>query len=397
MNKPLASFLVSLIALLGLTGSAGAGGAIHGTVFTRDGAEITGDLRWDKNENFWDDVIDASKKDWVWSRDRQDGFDLRIFGMQFFHSGSGRHRTHSLFSIPFGHIAAIEPENRDLVRITLKNGRILEVREGADLGPSMRDILVDDGNSEVDLDWNDIRRVEFSPGEDTEKDRDRLYGTVTTSVGDFTGFIVWDKDESLMDDILDGEEDGLDREVPFRDIAWIERESRGSSRVGLHSGKEMVLRGTNDVNQDNRGIDVTIEDLGRVIIDWSEFRRVDFAPPPPSIPYGAFDGGHPLTGTVELEDGRSFSGEIVWDKDEEYTWEAVNGEIGQVEFEILFQYVSRIERVSRDRARVVLRDGLEFTLEGSNDVNHMNKGILVRDEAGETEVGWNDFTRVVFR
>jgi hypothetical protein len=36
-------------------------GRICGTIHTRDGDTFEGPIRWDKNEAFWDDILDATK------------------------------------------------------------------------------------------------------------------------------------------------------------------------------------------------------------------------------------------------------------------------------------------------------------------------------------------------
>jgi hypothetical protein len=323
--------------------------------------------------------------------------DIRIFGLHIVRSGNARSlRRHARFSIPFGHLAALEPGGNDRVRLELKTGETLTVVQGADLGPRVRSIVVETPEGTVDLDWGDLGRVEFSAGSG-DADTDRLYGTVETSVGSFSGFIVWDKDEALAQDVLDGEDDGRDREIPFGRIRSIESLGHRGSRVTLQSGDVMTLRGTNDVDDDNRGIGITVEKLGTVLVDWSDFRSVTFADAPPSPAYGDFDGGHPLRGTVTTESGETLSGAVEWDKDESRSWESLGGSIQDVDLEIQFANIARIERVSRYAAKVVLRDGLEFTLKDSNDVNHLNQGIVVTPDTGEARtVGWDDLVRVEF-
>lgn len=392
--------LVALVLLAAAVpaGPAAAGpGRIHGTVITRDGDRYTGTIRWDKNENYWDDVIDANKTARVWVRDRGDGVDISIFGMRFTHSGSARRmRAYNRFSIPFGELAALEPAGNNRVHLELKSGETLTVVEGADLGPRVRGIVVTGPEGETDLDWGDLGRVEFSAGPGTG-DPERLFGTVETAVGSFTGFIVWDRDESLAGDILDGADDGHDREIPFGRIRFIENAGRHGSRVTLKSGDVMTLDGTNDVDDDNRGIAITIDDEGTVLVDWEDFQSLTLADPPPSPAYGDFDGGHALHGTVTTKDGETLTGTLTWDKDESHTWETLEGQIQDVDFQIPFGNIARIERDSRYSARVVLRDGTAFTLKGSNDVSHRNQGIVVDTGRGEPRtVGWEDMTRVEF-
>lgn len=386
--------LIVMLATLAWPSIGLAGGEIHGTVTTVDGDRHTGSIRWDKNENFWDDVIDVTKDDRV--KVKHNGVDVKILGLHV-RSGGGHDWTHSQFTIPFGHLRSIEPIDGRRVRLSLKNGDVLEVREGADMGPHMRGIAIAGANGEVALDWEDIDRVEFSSGSGDDRDHERLYGTVETSIGEFTGYIVWDKDESLKEDVLNGERKGRDRKIPFGEIQEIERISSRKARVMLASGKTVELSGTNDVDSGNRGIDITIADMGKVSVDWSRFRRVTFHDPPPSPHYDDFDGGRVLKGTVRARDGESWTGEIVWDKDERYTWEAIDGKIKGVEFEITFQYIAQIDRESRSSATVRLADGLEFRLRDSNDVNHENKGIVIRtDDGEEVTVDWDDFESAVF-
>ena len=393
MRKSLALFLTA--ATLTLPSLAMAGGALYGTVTTHDGQSYTGAIRWDKNENYWDDLLDAGKKDKVEVRRQSDGLDLKIFGVRINKSGrDDSNWTHSQFSIPMGHIASLEAGSGKEVHLTLKNGDALTIRQGADIGGSMRGIVIDDDTEgELELEWEDVAKVAFSETpESINRDAERLYGTVETRVGDFTGYIVWDRDESLQDDVIDGEEDGTKRKIAFRKIAGIEKLGGHGSLIVLKSGSEIELEGTNDVDSDNRGIDVTIQGLGKVSVPWREFERVTFRDPPASPAYASFDGGRAIRGTVTDRDGGTYSGLIVWDQDESYTWESLDGRMRQVDFSILFQHIARIERESRSAARVILTDGLELTLRGSNDVDDENKGIVVlSDDGQETVIAWEDF------
>ena len=108
-----------------------------------------------------------------------------------------------------------------------------------------------------------------------------------------------------------------------------------------------------------------------------------------------FDGGSPIRGTVYTEGGEAYEGEIMWDADETYTWEILNGDIRDIEFHIEFGNIAQIEKTGRG-ALVTLHDGRTFELSGSNDVDHGNRGILVRTDGREFESDWRDFARVEF-
>jgi len=54
------------------------------------------------------------------------------------------------------------------------------------------------------------------------------------------------------------------------------RASDTSARVTLLDGRRFVLRGSNGVNDENKGIFIRIDDGETVMLDWDEFERVEF-------------------------------------------------------------------------------------------------------------------------
>jgi hypothetical protein len=276
-----------------------AGGEIYGTIETTRGEHLTGPIRWDTNENFWDDRLDARKTERVELADPDDGFSISVFGWEIINSSGPRGYAASQFSIPFGHLTAIEPDGVDSALLELKGGsRIRVAASTTDLGRNLDLVISDSDRGDVDLAWRRVARIEFAQGPGKGRDDERLYGTVTTRGGEFTGYIVWDRRESLAVDILDGEEDGVDHEIPFAEIASIETAGPSGARVGLKSGEELELRGTNDVNRRNRGVLVSVEGLGTIEVQWEELEEVKFRDPPSSATYDQFDGGRRLSGTL---------------------------------------------------------------------------------------------------
>ncbi len=200
---------------------------------------------------------------------------------------------------------------------------------------------------------------------------ERLYGTLTTRRGDeFKGFVCWDIDEVLTSDILNGDHKDRSKKIKFKRIAAIERYSSNGAVVFLKDGEELLLRGTNDVDDGNRGIIIGVPDFGQVLVEWDEFDRVEFKKIPNGIiNYNDFDGGRPLEGTVYTEDGDEYTGKIRWDNDEEYTWEMLNGNFHNVEFDIEFSKIKEIKKKSYRSSIVTIRSGESFRLRGSNDVD----------------------------
>jgi hypothetical protein len=228
---------------------------------------------------------------------------------------------------------------------------------------------------------------------------ERLYGTVTTRRDDeFTGWISWDIDESFTSDIIDGKEQHRNRKIKFGKIASIERHSSDSSIILLNNGNEFRLRGTNDVDDSNRGIIVTDMALGEVNIDWDDFERLDLKTPPRYYRYDDFDCGARIEGTVFTSDGKEYTGRIRWDSDEEYTWEYIDGDYHDIGMDIEFSNISSIEKRGSRSSIVTLWDGRSFRLRGSNDVDDDNKGIFIEMENGDdSEIYWDDFEKVTFK
>jgi hypothetical protein len=181
-----------------------------------------------------------------------------------------------------------------------------------------------------------------------------------------------------------------------------------------------------DVSDRNDGIHISDPSLGLVDVDWEDLENVDFHPPDVPIGWDVFDGGQHLRGTVMTADSSAFTGWIRWDGDEAYSWELLDGRSSDgLGFDIELGHVDSIERILRaavevtmgttgvrvdtpitEGARITLRDGREFELGDSNDVDESNHGVFVLpfeggedpedEEAVWVRVTWEDFVSVTF-
>ncbi len=402
------------IFLMGFASATADPGLIYGKVYTNDGEELQGYIRWDRNEASWGDVIDGDKKldrryrKHYRDRYRDDDDDERIFGrnrveifgMEIF---SSEWPSQASSGLVFGHIKELIPDGDDEVLLILKSGEEVELENGSgDIGEDIREILVDtDDEGIVELLWDDIDRIEFmsSPSRPSKFGK-RLYGTLVSRRGDeYSGFIGWDVDEAFDTDILDGEEDRRSRKIEFKDIKMIERRSSKSALVTLQNGKKIRLDDSNDVDDSNRGVVISDYKLGRIVVAWDDFDYLEFKEAPQGIAYDKFDGGKKIRGTVRTDDGKEYKGEIKWDTDEEYTWEFLDGKLDEIDFSIEFGNIASINRSSRSGAEVTLKDGRKFRLRDSNDVDDDNKGIVIisgdKDE-DEVIVDWHEFESATF-
>jgi len=379
-------------------------GRIYGKLTTVDGDVFEGLIRWDKNEASWVDILHGNKelprKRRRRYRDRERS--IKIFGISISRYRERDESGMAQSGVSFGHIKTLEVTDDNAVLLTLKSGHTVELESGStDIGRSIRGLIIEDRNEgEVEFDWSDVASIDFMQGDSNLKSTfgKRLYGTLTTRRDDkYTGWVCWDVDELVTQDVLDGKQKHRKRKIKFGKIKSIERNNSKSARVTLKDDDEIVLRGTNDVDDSNRGIVIYVEGFGQVKVDWDEFDRLEFESPPSPVKYDEFGGGHRLEGIVYTEDGDQYGGWIRWDDDEEYTWEFLDGNFRGVEYDIEFGNIKEIKRKGYSSSIVTLWDGHSFRLKGTNDVDEDNKGIFIElDNGEEIEIDWGEFNRIEF-
>ena len=252
-----------------------------------------------------------------------------------------------------------------------------------------------------------------------------LYGTITTKSGqEHEGRLRWGTEESFWGDLFNSSKAELPRldEVPgdhrerrhtlnlfgfeidlshpgasgrqlimrFGDIDRIEVTGRDDAVVILRSGRRIEVEGgSNDLGGDT---EITVWDtsLGQVELEWRKIDRIQFRPTPRNLEVDA----HRLYGVVHTEGGGDFRGWIQWDQDECLSTDELDGETRDGDLEIPMGNIRTIEPRGRRSSRVVLRDGRELELSGTNDVDSDNRGIFVEDERfGRVLVSWDAFER----
>jgi hypothetical protein len=383
-------------------------GFIYGAVTTESGKEYRGFLRWADEEYFWDDLFHSSKDELPHLEQHAEkhyqtkkGHNIKVFGYQL---KVNKHSDHSsgtrVFIARFGDIEKIQVTGGNDARLFMKSGEQFDVSGYAnDVGGTIH--VEDESLGEINLHWNKIDTIKFSQaprGDDPGVTR--LYGKLSTRGADFEGFIAWDKEECVSSDELDGESEDGDVSIPMGRIESIERAGSKACEVVLKDGRTLRLRGTNDVNDSNRGIMVEDSRFGRVVVFWDEFDKLAFEDSRESgSSYGDFKGKGTLHGKVVTSGGDSHQGRIVFDLDETEGWEILNGRARDIEYNIPFHLVRSIEPQGEDESLVVLRNGEELYLEDSQDVTESNDGLLVfvgGDDAEAEFIPWRKVKRVEF-
>jgi hypothetical protein len=379
-------------------------GFLYGKVVTESGNEYVGFLRWGDEESFWDDLFHSTKEDRPYAdegrdrdRERRRETRIRIFRWDLKVGGDSWDGSR-IFIARFGDIEKIRCHGDSEAEVFMKSGQVYDVSGYSNDVTS--DILVrDEKMGDIDVRWNRIDTIEFMPApRGADPGVWRLYGTVESDAGDFTGWIQWDKQECLSTDELDGDTEDGDISIEFGDIRSIERRGRKSSLVELKDGRTLRLRGSNDVNDENRGIMVEDPRFGRATVSWDAFEKATFEEHKSSgRGYDDYGKAGWLEGTVTDTDGRTYSGRLVIDLDETETWEMLNGSWRDVEFDIPLALIETIEPLGHDESRVRLRSGEELVLADGQDVADRNEGVLILkddDDRDPEYLAWDEVERI---
>jgi hypothetical protein len=252
----------------------------------------------------------------------------------------------------------------------------------------------------------------------------RIHGTVTTHAGTrAAGLIRWGGQEAFWDDLFHSAK----RELPFAgyaepadepeesqwwwqvlgrrlvsavdhgprrvfaarfgDIAKLEVVGGNEAVVTMRSGTSYRVSGyANDVGA---ALTVVDDERGEQEIEWGRVDVVELSP----AGAGAVFSGHRLFGTVEAG-SQQLTGFIQWDEDEGLSTDRLDGDAEDGRVSIPFGTIAVIEQLSSASARVTLTDRRVMVLEGTNDVNAENRGILVEDPRyGRVRVPWARFRR----
>lgn len=399
---------------------------IYGRITLVDNKSYEGPIRWGKEEVYWNDIFNAAKPSnenlRYLTNDQREYLDDRQsyhrhgdyghwsrwadnFGWRWSDDDRDYRRdndyTHQ-FSCQFGDIKSLKPQGSKWVDIELRNGMKFEVSgEGYnDVGLDIR--VIDRELGEVEIYWNRIEKIEFvnTPSKLANRFGRPLYGTVESFGEKFTGYIQWDHDERLAVDKLDGDSDDGDLSIEFDKIASITRIG-SRCKVILKSGRELYLEGSNDVDRSNRGVIVMNKDLPAIDIPWSEFDKITFEEKTPGalVSYDQFKDQKELSATVKTFGGESYSGKIVFDLDEEYDFELLQGKQRDYEYTTPFRNIKKIKTYDDTRCEVELKNGTKLMLDDAQDVDDRNQGILVFAQGKDKPqyVPWDKISEIEFR
>jgi hypothetical protein len=385
-------------------------GLIYGEIVLKDKTSIVGAIRWSGGQLLWSDILLVSKtnsyilnylskaqREDLNSRDEESGLDWEFTNL--FKDKLPERQNEILCR--FGDISSVHVTGASQAQIYLKSGSKIRVVTAQSENRHMgKDVAVYDGKLRK-IKWDQISRVNFrnSPENFNPFKGKLLYGTVSTSAGELTGFIQWDKLKFLSTQKLQGKigDNTENSEYRFDLIHSIIKKEKGAI-VKFKSDKSVFLHRNGDVNLSNRGIVVMHPVWGRAVVEWEAFHSVRFLTVPHDFGYQRYTKPKRIYATVRTTDGKIYKGNCTFDLDEDWNIELFEGSSGNVHFQIPFHQVSKVAPVNPGQAKVILKNKKTLTLDGHNDVTEKNWGVIVwLADSKYQYIPWNKVGEVNFR
>jgi hypothetical protein len=208
----------------------GFGEPIFGTVETNRREKFTGYIQWDKDERLASDKLDGNTRD-------------------------------GNVSVSFGDIQSIEKVSNTSCHVILGSGREITLSGSNDVNFENRGLAVlIPGQGSVEFPWSQFKKFTQSTPPDPVSWNDfntpkPLTGKVfTLDEKEIEGTLVYDFDETLSLETLEGLDNGVKYTIPFRFIQSIRPRNQDYSVVELKSGASLLLGGTHDVAWNNGGV-----------------------------------------------------------------------------------------------------------------------------------------------
>lgn len=402
LHRNIITLIGILIALLAMVveSPAQSEAFIYGSVHTSRHT-YTGPIRWGSEEVLWTDLFNAAKTDDSYEKLVPEKKEAESWWNYDWNFGSiwDNVSVHQFIS-QFGNFKEMHMNRRGEVTIILKNGGQIQVADdGNDIGEKIQ--VLDSDLGMISIEWDNIDKIEFLPTPEklSETFGAPLYGTVEGGRREkYTGYIVWDNDERVSTDKLDGDSDDGDISLRFGEIQSIEKRGRGS-QVVTKSGREFYLTGSNDVNEDNRGVLVAVPEIGVIKFSWDSFDKITFSKPSGPVPsFDTFTAPKFRLGTVARLDDTEVSGRLIYDIDEALDFEMIEGIENGIEYSIPMKNIRKITPRNSDYSAVELVSGQSLLLGDGRDVSENNAGVLVfvKSKKDPVYIPWRRIDHIIF-
>lgn len=349
---------------------------IFGEVTTVDNQTYSGYITWGNRKMFWTDLFRATKLTNPYA------VYFKNSGITFPVNGNRQDTppTH-LFECRFGDIKSVRLTYYDKIELTIRDGNTIELVKGADSDIGSMLTVQPADNDCISLKWDKISNIEFKAIPENmaaSSSNQPITGIIQTNQGLYKGLITWDMEEKTLDALLDGRTRNGERSIAFRHIQKIIKNTNGC-QVIYKDGKTEDMWGSHDVNNQNRGIAVSMPNTGNVIIPWSNFESFEAVPLSEiqGLSYENFPSPQRLSATIKLRNKERIQGIIAYDLDESMNFEILDGKNDNITYCIPFRYVRSIEPKNYKYSFVTLKNGSSLSLGETQDLDAANSGILL--------------------
>ena len=189
----------------------------------------------------------------------------------------------SWVSVAFKNIGSIKSLGNSSL-VTLHSGRELCMWGENDVNATNRGIAINMPSiGQVIVGWHDFKLFRAIPLDqlnlpvyDDFRAPERLFGRVETRDGrSLEGVLVYDLDEAMDFELLDGQNGNISYRIPFKYVREIEPKNYKYTWVKLSGGTELVLGGMYDVMATNDGILIFRTGGEVVYVRWRDVKRIE--------------------------------------------------------------------------------------------------------------------------
>jgi len=405
MNSRIVFLITVCFQLLSIPTTVAQNGFIYGKVILKNGQTFQGQLRWKNREAMWHHIFDGDKSDRPYQNllSTEESQKLQSAGEDFKFGFMALWEDRNpdqnfVFRCQFGNLVKLVDLDQGRVALYLKNGqRIYLVDDQDDLDTQI--VIVDKNIGTQEFGFSAVQEIQFksAPRDLDNAFGEPVYGKIMTSNGTFEGYITWDDEECLGDDVINGKNKGQSLAIRFRDISQIKAE-RDGAMVTLRNGKELFLNDHDDVDRGNHGITIHGLAFGTLEVNWENFISAEFTRPKTrATDYSSFGDPSLLSATVRTTSGAKITSQIVYDLDEIYDIEILNGENGGFQYFIPFSRVASIEPQNDKFSAVTVKSGEQFLLGGNGDVNRANNGLILKSPGNTARfLKWDQVKSIQF-
>ena len=208
---------------------------LYGTVETNRKEKFTGYIQWDHDERVSTDKLDAESDD-------------------------------GKISVPFSEVISIEKRSSGS-DVVFKSGRQLYLTGTNDVDLDNKGVIVlQPGKGMVDIPWSAFKKVSFAaaassgPAYESFTTPKQLSGTVLLyDAKEVSGKMIFDLDETLDVETLEGKDNDIEYTIPFRNIKSIKPKNSDYSIIELKNGETLLLGDGRDVSAQNDGIIIMVK------------------------------------------------------------------------------------------------------------------------------------------